>query len=256
MVDRSAALGLGDEKDILLEMRNGGPINQGDAATAVETKEFFDQVAAIKKELKQTEHKVKGGDGSLDTLYAKEDTAVRPKDIQAYGEQLNDLQSEVQADIQGLNGSLKKFSAKWMPDEDAKRAAGGWTNEMQLRKNMSTTLQKALLQMLEDFKNVQMMQKGKKRRAIKNQLHQVRARRHCRFRNRGTDSLRESGIKWVSGSTKRRCDLPQGRRGGAHPPARPLRAAPLRSLAAPAVGEAVIKCPSPLKVSKYTYIRS
>jgi hypothetical protein len=32
----------------------------------------------------------------------------------------------------------------------------------------------------------------------------VRSRR--RFRNRGTDSLRESSVKWMSGSTKRQCD--------------------------------------------------
>jgi len=37
-------------------------------------------------------------------------------------------------------------------------------------------------------------------------------RSHCRFRNRGTDFLSESGITRVSGSAKRQCDraLPGG----------------------------------------------
>jgi hypothetical protein len=33
-----------------------------------------------------------------------------------------------------------------------------------------------------------------------------RVRSHCRFRNRGTDYLGESGMKWMSGCTKRQCD--------------------------------------------------
>ena len=53
---------------------------------------------------------------------------------------------------------------------------------------------------------------------------------HCRFRNRGTDSLSEFGIKWMGGSTKRQCGRTLGalygqrvlrREGGllrAHPP--------------------------------------
>jgi hypothetical protein len=35
---------------------------------------------------------------------------------------------------------------------------------------------------------------------------QVGVRLHFRFRNRGTDSFRESGMKWASGSAKRQCD--------------------------------------------------
>ena len=40
-----------------------------------------------------------------------------------------------------------------------------------------------------------------------------RVRPHCRFRNRGTDYISESGIKWMGGSTKRQCAraLPGGR---------------------------------------------
>jgi hypothetical protein len=34
----------------------------------------------------------------------------------------------------------------------------------------------------------------------------TRVRSHCHFRNRGADSLSESGIKWMSGGTKRQCD--------------------------------------------------
>jgi hypothetical protein len=33
-----------------------------------------------------------------------------------------------------------------------------------------------------------------------------RVRSHCRFRNRGTDSLSKSVIKWMSDGTKRQCD--------------------------------------------------
>ena len=33
-----------------------------------------------------------------------------------------------------------------------------------------------------------------------------RVRSHCRFRNRGTDYVRESGMKWMNASTKRQCD--------------------------------------------------
>jgi hypothetical protein len=33
-----------------------------------------------------------------------------------------------------------------------------------------------------------------------------RVRLHCRFRNRGPEYVSESGIKWMSGSTKRQCD--------------------------------------------------
>jgi hypothetical protein len=52
----------------------------------------------------------------------------------------------------------------------------------------------------------------------------VRVRSHCRFRNRGIEYVSESGVKWMSGSTKRQCDqtlpeVPSGR-----PPA--ARAAP------------------------------
>jgi hypothetical protein len=38
----------------------------------------------------------------------------------------------------------------------------------------------------------------------------TRVRSHCRFRNRGTDYLSESGIEWMSGSTKRQCDRALG----------------------------------------------
>ena len=34
----------------------------------------------------------------------------------------------------------------------------------------------------------------------------ARGRSHCRFRNRGTEYFSESGVKWMSGSTKRQCD--------------------------------------------------
>jgi hypothetical protein len=34
----------------------------------------------------------------------------------------------------------------------------------------------------------------------------TRVRSHCRFRNRGTEYVRDFGIKWMSSSTKRRCD--------------------------------------------------
>ena len=37
-----------------------------------------------------------------------------------------------------------------------------------------------------------------------------RVRSHCRFINRGTDPLSKSGIKWMSGSTKRQCDRALG----------------------------------------------
>jgi hypothetical protein len=33
-----------------------------------------------------------------------------------------------------------------------------------------------------------------------------RVRSHCRFRNRGAEYVRESGIKWMRGSTRRQCD--------------------------------------------------
>jgi hypothetical protein len=33
-----------------------------------------------------------------------------------------------------------------------------------------------------------------------------RVRSHCCFRNRGTEYISESGIKWMSGSTTRQCD--------------------------------------------------
>ena len=33
-----------------------------------------------------------------------------------------------------------------------------------------------------------------------------RARSHCRFRNRGTDHLREYGVQWMNASKKRQCD--------------------------------------------------
>ena len=33
-----------------------------------------------------------------------------------------------------------------------------------------------------------------------------RVRSHYRFRNRGTKRISESGMKWMSGSTKRECD--------------------------------------------------
>jgi hypothetical protein len=37
-------------------------------------------------------------------------------------------------------------------------------------------------------------------------LRTGRVRSHCRFRKRGTACLRESGIKWMNSSAKRRCD--------------------------------------------------
>ena len=37
-----------------------------------------------------------------------------------------------------------------------------------------------------------------------------RVRSHCRFINRGTEFVRDSGIKWMSGSTKRQCAVPGG----------------------------------------------
>jgi hypothetical protein len=45
-----------------------------------------------------------------------------------------------------------------------------------------------------------------------------RVRSHCRFRNRGTEYVGDSGITWMSASTKRQCDralveLRQVRRG-------------------------------------------
>ena len=33
-----------------------------------------------------------------------------------------------------------------------------------------------------------------------------RVRSHCRFRNRGTKYVSESGMKWMRGNTKRQCD--------------------------------------------------
>jgi hypothetical protein len=59
-----------------------------------------------------------------------------------------------------------------------------------------------------------------------------RVRSHCRFRNRGTDYVREYGMKWMSFSTKRQCDraLP-----APPPPARqPRRRPPRPPAAAPA----------------------
>jgi hypothetical protein len=37
-----------------------------------------------------------------------------------------------------------------------------------------------------------------------------RVRSHCRFRNRGTDYISESGMKWMSGGAKRQCDRALG----------------------------------------------
>jgi hypothetical protein len=41
-------------------------------------------------------------------------------------------------------------------------------------------------------------------------------RSHCRFRSRGTEYVRESGMKWMSGGAKRQCGraqtVPIGRR--------------------------------------------
>ena len=44
-----------------------------------------------------------------------------------------------------------------------------------------------------------------------------RVRPHCHFRNRRTEYISESGMKWISGGTKRQCDraLPWSRRPGA-----------------------------------------
>ena len=50
-------------------------------------------------------------------------------------------------------------------------------------------------------------------------------RSRCRFRNRGTDSLSEYGMKWMSGGTRRQCD-------------RTLSAGPAAELAAAAQLEA------------------
>jgi hypothetical protein len=47
-----------------------------------------------------------------------------------------------------------------------------------------------------------------------------RVRSHCRCRNRGTEYVSESGVKWFSGSTERQCDRALGRR------CRPNRASP------------------------------
>ena len=33
-----------------------------------------------------------------------------------------------------------------------------------------------------------------------------RVRSHCRLRTRGTECIRESGMKWANGSTKRQCE--------------------------------------------------
>ena len=38
-----------------------------------------------------------------------------------------------------------------------------------------------------------------------------RVRSHCRCRNRGTESLSDFGVKWMSGCTKRQCDRTLGR---------------------------------------------
>ena len=51
----------------------------------------------------------------------------------------------------------------------------------------------------------------------------LRVRSHHRFRNRGTDYVSESGMKWMSGGTKRQCD----RALGVLPPALLLRLVPL-----------------------------
>jgi hypothetical protein len=40
----------------------------------------------------------------------------------------------------------------------------------------------------------------------------ARVRSHCRLRNRGTNSLRKSGMEWMSGGAKRRCGRTLGRR--------------------------------------------
>jgi hypothetical protein len=37
-----------------------------------------------------------------------------------------------------------------------------------------------------------------------------RVRLHCRFRNRGTEYVSKSGMKWMGGSTKRQCDRALG----------------------------------------------
>jgi hypothetical protein len=41
---------------------------------------------------------------------------------------------------------------------------------------------------------------------LRDHLVHLRVRSHCRFRNRGTESLSESGIKWVRGMAKRQRD--------------------------------------------------
>jgi hypothetical protein len=52
-----------------------------------------------------------------------------------------------------------------------------------------------------------------------------RARSNCQFRNRGTDYISESGMKWMSGGARRQCDraLARCRRGRAQPLLRRLR---------------------------------
>jgi hypothetical protein len=40
-------------------------------------------------------------------------------------------------------------------------------------------------------------------RAVVVDLRRVRS--HCRFRNRGTEYVTESGMKWMSGGAKRQC---------------------------------------------------
>jgi hypothetical protein len=59
----------------------------------------------------------------------------------------------------------------------------------------------------------------------------VRVRPHTRFRNRGTDSLRESGMKWVGGGTTRHCD---------RTPAEVWRCSAIRTSAEPERGSADI----------------
>ena len=50
------------------------------------------------------------------------------------------------------------------------------------------------------------------RRFFGGHAYSRRARSHCRFRSRGTDSVNEYGMKWMGASTKRQC----GRALGTH----------------------------------------
>ena len=60
--------------------------------------------------------------------------------------------------------------------------------------------------------------------AHKRELGRARVRSHCRFIHRGTESIRKSGMMWMSGGAKRQCDRALGRAGRAsdraHRPAR------------------------------------